>query len=115
MTHSSRSRPTARRAWRAFGARDGRVIESAVRQGGAPLCPGCGAVLEASAESRISSRLPLGARAFDFDCRSCRRYWSLVQHTDRSLRLLRMRRFVAAVRAAEPVPARAVAETAVLA
>ena len=67
-----------------------------------PLCPGCGEVLEARRESRLSRRLPLDATAFDFDCRPCRRFWSMVQHTERSLRLLRMRRFVAALRAVDP-------------
>lgn len=104
MRHSPRTRSSSHRAWRVFGARDGRAIESALRQGGVPLCPCCGELLEARRESRLSGRLPLGARAIDFDCRPCRRFWSLVRHSERSLRLVRKRRFIAALRAVEPPP-----------
>lgn len=67
-----------------------------------PRCPCCGDVLEAQPSSRLERRLPLGARAYDLDCRDCRRFWLVVRHTPRSIRLIRMRRFVAAVRAATP-------------
>jgi hypothetical protein len=43
--------------------------------------------------------LPLDARGYDLDCRECRRFFCVVRHTARSLRLVRMRRLVAAVRA----------------
>lgn len=48
--------------------------------------------------------LVLDAKGFDLDCRECRRFWAVIQHTPRSVRLLRMRRLVAAVRAVRPAP-----------
>lgn len=51
--------------------------------------------------------LVLDAIGYDLECRSCRRFRPVIQHTDRSLRLLRMRRLAAAVRAcgdAQAVP-----------
>ena len=104
MRQFPRTRSSSYRVWRVFCARDGRAIETALRQGRVPLCPCCGELLEARRESRLGHRLPLDARAFDFDCRPCRRFWSMVQHTERSLRLVRMRRFIAALRAVEPPP-----------
>jgi hypothetical protein len=101
-----------RRTWRVFSARDGRRIDYRVRMGETPLCPCCGAVLEARQESRLSRKLPLDAVAVDLDCRGCRRFWSIVQHTERSLQLVRMRRFVAALRAVETEPAASVAAIA---
>jgi hypothetical protein len=77
------------------------MVEKALRQGERPLCPGCGDILEAEPGSRVSIHLVLDARAFDLACRACRRFWCCVQHTPRSLRLLRMRRLAAAVRAVE--------------
>jgi hypothetical protein len=101
MKHSLQGAQTPRRAWRAFSARDGRRIDGFVRAGRTPLCPWCGDVLEAHRESRLRGKLPLDAIAIDLDCRACRRFWSIVQHTERSLHLIRMRRFVAALRAVE--------------
>jgi hypothetical protein len=94
------------RAWRSFGARDGREIERWIGMGEAPRCPGCGEVLEAQPTSRLARQIVLGARGFDLDCRDCRRFWCMVVHTPRSLRLMRMRRLAAAVRAVrmEPTP-----------
>jgi hypothetical protein len=92
------------RTWRSFGARDGREIEHLIRAGETPCCPGCGEVLEARPTSRLARQLVLGARGFDLDCRDCRRFWCLVVHTPRSLRLLRMRRLAAAVRAVRVEP-----------
>lgn len=101
MKRSAASRPSSPRAWRVFAARDGRQVEVQIRQGAAPCCPCCGDLLEARGASRLQSRLPLDARAFDLECRDCRRFWSVVHHTERSIRLVRMRRFVAAVRAVD--------------
>jgi hypothetical protein len=99
MKQSLESRPSSgRRAWRVFSTRDGRRIDSGVRLGATPVCPGCGAVLEARGGSRVDGRLPLGATAGDLDCRACRRFWTVVRHTERSIRLVRMRRFLAALR-----------------
>lgn len=49
----------------------------------------------------MARRLPLDATGYDLDCRDCRRFWCIVRHTARSLRLIRMRRLVAAIRAVE--------------
>jgi hypothetical protein len=62
-------------------------------------------VLEARPDTRFRRCLVLDATGYDLDCRGCRRFWCVVQHTPRSLRLIRMRRLVAAVRAADGVPA----------
>lgn len=43
--------------------------------------------------------LVLDAVGYDLECRGCRRYRPVIEHTERSLRLLRMRRLAAAVRA----------------
>jgi hypothetical protein len=104
MKQSLEGRPATGRAWRVFSARDGRRIDAGVRLGGTPVCPCCGAVLEARGVSRPAGRLPLGATAVDLDCRPCRRFWTVVRHTERSIRLVRMRRFVAALRAVNPAP-----------
>ena len=101
MKQSTQGGQANRRTWRVFSARDGRRIDYRVRMGETPLCPCCGAVLEARHQSRLSRKLPLDAVAVDLDCRGCRRFWSIVQHTERSLQLMRMRRFVAALRAVE--------------
>lgn len=90
-----------------FSPRLGRMVRDQVVRGMIPRCPCCGDVLEAQPGSRLSGHLPLGARSYDLDCRDCRRFWLVVQHTPRSIRLMRMRRFVAAVCAAEPLPSRA--------
>lgn len=115
MKRSAQSRSSYQRAWRVFAVRDGREIDIQLRLSHTPHCPCCGAILEARHQSRLAGKLPLDARAYDLDCRPCRRFWSIVQHTDRSLRLMRMRRFVAAVRATEPVPTSSIPATAALA
>jgi hypothetical protein len=104
MKRSLQGAQPHRRTWRVFSARDGRRIDSFVRAGEPPLCPCCGSVLEAHRESRLKGKLPLDAMSVDLDCRDCRRFWTIVQHTERSLQLLRMRRFVAALRAVEIEP-----------
>jgi len=89
----------SRLTWRAFEARGGRAIDWQLCNGDCPCCPECGAVLEARPDTRLRRWLPLDATGYDLDCRGCRRFWSVVHHTPRSLRLVRMRRFAAAVRA----------------
>ena len=89
----------ARAAWRSFELRDGREIDRQLRDGRDPSCPMCGELLEARPETRMSRYLPLDATGFDLECRDCRRFRCVVRHTFRSLRLVRMRRLVAAVRA----------------
>ncbi|HET8656846.1 MAG TPA: hypothetical protein VFL93_15085 [Longimicrobiaceae bacterium] len=96
------NRRQPRRAWRVYLARDGREIERRRRAGLPPLCPCCGEVLEAEPTSRLGRALPAGATAHDLCCRDCHRFWAVVRHSERSLRLLRMRRLVAAIRAVEP-------------
>ena len=99
------------RAWRAYSRRDGREIQRQLRWGRATSleCPLCGEVLEARPGTRLTRELVLDAWGYDLDCRDCRRFWTIVIHTDRSLRLIRMRRLVAAVRAVrlEATPAAA--------
>jgi hypothetical protein len=101
-----------RRAWRVFLVRDGRRVELQLRAGASPCCPACGQMLEAQPTTRLLRALPLGAQGYDLDCRACRRFWCIVRHTPRSIRILRMRRFVAAVRAVEPAPRLAAAAMA---
>lgn len=111
MSQYAPSRRSRCYTWRAFERRDGSYIEAEIERGGAaPCCPACGAILEARSTTRFARSLPLDARGYDLDCRDCRRFWCVVRHTARSIRLLRMRRLVAAVRAvrysrtdAEPV------------
>lgn len=64
-----------------------------------PACPCCRAALEARPGTRLRRSLPLDATGYDLECRACRRFRLVVHHTERSLRLLRMRRLAAAVRA----------------
>jgi hypothetical protein len=92
--------------WRAFERRHGRWIEAQLRRGEPPCCPLCGALLEARPTTRFAHCLVLDAKGYDLDCRECRRFWCVVRHTPRSLRLLRMRRLAAAVRAAGAPAAR---------
>lgn len=92
------------RAWRAFPSRDGRAILLQVMDGAAPRCPWCARLLEARPDTRLAAALVLDARGYDLDCRGCRRFWAVVLHTPRSIRLLRMRRLAAAVRAAGAPP-----------
>jgi hypothetical protein len=65
----------------------------------------CGVFLEARPTTRFRQVVVLDAVGYDLDCRECRRFWCVVHHTARSLRLIRMRRLVAAVRAAGRAPA----------
>lgn len=99
--HMDMIRPPRRRAssrtWRVFGVRDGRHIAQQLRALLPPRCPCCGDLLEARPDSRLARSLPLGAVGHDLDCRGCRRFWCVCRHTERSLRLLRMRRLAAAV------------------
>jgi hypothetical protein len=84
--------------WRVFDRSRGRLIETQLRCGEPPCCPHCGGILEAQPASRMGRCVVLDAVGYDLDCRDCRRFWCVVRHTPRSLRLLRMRRLVAAVR-----------------
>jgi len=85
-----------------YPSRDGHEIDLQLRAGGSPCrCPRCGEVLEARPGTRLARSLPLDATGYDLDCRACRRFWCVVRHTPRSLRLLRMRRLVAAIRAVD--------------
>lgn len=93
-----------RRSWRVYSRRDGHLIERQLRAGAFARCPGCGEVLEGRPETRLARRLVLDATGYDLDCRDCRRFWVVVRHGPRSLRLIRMRRLVAAVRAVELTP-----------
>jgi hypothetical protein len=99
---------TARRVntWRAFADRDARAIAAQVDAGKLPTCPGCAAALEAAPGTRLERSLPLDAVGYDLECRGCRRFHAVAIHTERSLRLLAMRRLVAAVQAPAPKPAR---------
>jgi len=89
----------ARPLWRSFEPRDARDIDQQLRDGRDPCCPGCGALLAARPGTRVARYLPLDATGYDLECRGCRRFRCMVRHTARSLRLVRMRRLVAAVRA----------------
>jgi hypothetical protein len=100
----------SRRTWTSFSSRDGAQIELALRLDSIPPCPCCGDDLELRSRTRLQQTLPCDASGFDVDCRGCRRFWCVVRHTPRSLRLVRMRRLAAAVRAVAPaVPIEAVA------
>jgi hypothetical protein len=93
---------TQRRAaltWRVFSRDAGANIQNQIRAGELPHCPCCHGILEARPQSRLCRDLPLDATGYDLDCRGCRRFWCVVRHSARSLRLVRMRRFAAAVRA----------------
>lgn len=92
--------------WRAFRACDGTQIDRILACGAHPHCPCCGLVLEARPGTRLARSLPLDATGYDLDCRGCRRFLPVVRHTLRSLRLVRMRRFVAAVRAVDALSLR---------
>jgi hypothetical protein len=97
------------RTWRVFTPEAGADVWRQLRAGHLPRCPCCTDLLEAQPDSRLCSELPLDARAYDLNCRACRRFLCVVQHTRRSLRLVRMRRFAAAVRAVRLVPVEATA------
>lgn len=93
--------------WRTFDERQTRRIDAQLRASGAPCCPGCGAALETRPESRRAGALPLDAVGYDLECRPCHRFHTVVLHSERSLRFVRMRRLAAAV--AAEAPARMVA------
>lgn len=86
-----------RRRWRSYSARAAREIDRALYRAGLPPCPGCGGTLHPRAASR-AGQLILDAVGYDLECGACYRFRSIVVHTTRSLRLLRMRRLVAAVK-----------------
>lgn len=87
--------------WRAFDARAAARIERQMKLGEAPRCPGCGHALAAGAGLR-GGEPPLDAVGYDLECARCRRHHPVILHTERSLRLARMRRLAAAVAAAGP-------------
>lgn len=91
----------SRTPWRAFDTRDTRQIDEQVQAEQCPCCPRCQGVLEARPETRMERHLVLDAIGYDLECRGCRRFRPVIQHTERSLRLLRMRRLAAAVRACD--------------
>lgn len=84
-------------AWRSFDRRDQRAIRTRLAAGATLRCPRCAGLLEARPASRLRPVIPAGASAYDLDCRACRQFLPLIEHTPRSLRLLRLRRLVAAV------------------
>ncbi|HEV2147497.1 MAG TPA: hypothetical protein VGR37_08840 [Longimicrobiaceae bacterium] len=98
-THVRTATRRARFVWRSFEHRDARYVDLQLRGTDRPCCPCCGDLLEARPETRMARYLPLDATGYDLECRDCRRFRSVVRHTVRSLRLVRMRRLVAAVRA----------------
>jgi hypothetical protein len=109
----SSSQPRGKpRSWKAFSTPEGERVDRDLRAGRSPCCPRCGEWLEAQPGSRLSPCLVLDATAYDLSCRGCRRFWCVVRHTARSVRLVRMRRFVAAVRAVEPAGGGAAARLA---
>jgi len=87
-------------AWRSFDRRDQRAIRARLAAGATLRCPRCAGLLEARPASRLRAVLPAGVRGYDLDCRTCRQFLPLIQHTPQSLRVLRLRRLVAAVRRA---------------
>lgn len=105
VSSSSATRPSAaarrRPSWRAFDARACREIVRQLHDGSRPCCPACGALLEARPGTRVQRYLVLDATGYDLECRGCRRFHCVVRHTQRSLRLVRMRRLAAAIRAVE--------------
>ncbi len=85
------------RTWRRFGRPDRRRIEEQLAAWGEARCPCCGATLFERPNTRLAAVLPGGARGLDLDCRGCRRFHARVQHTARSLYVLRLQRLAAAV------------------
>lgn len=90
-----------RLTWRVFPLDEGRRVERQIMRRLTACCPRCSGVLEARPQTRLLRNVPLDATGYDLDCRGCRRFWCIVRHTPRSIRLVRMRRFVAALRAIE--------------
>jgi hypothetical protein len=94
----TKRRTTARRRrCRAYTRRNAHRIDSEMRDGGRPRCPDCGEALNPRAETRKEEEVVLDAVGFDLDCEDCRRFMCVIIHSSRSLRLLRMRRLVAAI------------------
>jgi hypothetical protein len=95
------TRSSARRAdaWRSFDNRARRKVDAQIRAGERPCCPHCETLLEARPTARVARYLVLDAAGYDLECRACLRFRSIVRHTARSLRLVRMRRLAAAVQA----------------
>ncbi len=85
------------RTWRRFGRPDRERIEQQLATLGEARCPCCGGALVERPNTRLAAVLPGGARGLDLDCRGCRRFHARVQHTARSLYLLRLHRLAAAV------------------
>ncbi len=85
------------RTWRRFGRLDRQRIEEQLATRGDARCPCCGGVLVERRSTRLAVILPGGARGLDLDCRACRRFHARVQHTARSLYLVRLQRLAAAV------------------
>jgi hypothetical protein len=106
MPRLATSTASSRRSssWRAFDARDGRQIDEQLAQGRRPCCPACNAALEARPDTRVPCCRVLDATGYDLECRRCRRFRTVVRHTERSLHLVRMRRLVAAVTAVGESP-----------
>lgn len=84
-------------AWRSFDRRDRRAIRARLAAGATLRCPRCAGLLEARPMSRLRAVLPAGASAYDLDCRACRQFLPLIEHTPRSLHQVRLRRLLAAV------------------
>lgn len=88
---------SAARTWRRFPRPEREIIELQLVHRGQARCPSCGAALLERPNTRLSAVLPCGARGLDLDCRGCRRFYPRVQHTARSLYVLRLQRLAAAV------------------
>jgi hypothetical protein len=88
---------TAGRSWRAFRGRERRMIEDQLHRGADLRCPCCGTHLDARRGTRLASVLPGRPEGSDLECRCCRQFLPRVQHSERSLRLLRLQRFAASV------------------
>jgi hypothetical protein len=86
-------------AWRGFDSRSAKAIDTQLREGRRPCCPLCRELLQARPVTRMTRYLVLDASGYDLECRTCRRFRSVIRHTARSLRLVRMRRLAAAVHA----------------
>ncbi len=88
---------SAVRTWRRFARRDRQSIEAQLASRGLARCPICGDPLVERSGTRLVAVLPTGVRGLDLDCRGCRRFHPRVQHTARSLYVLRLQRLAAAV------------------
>lgn len=91
-------RPRMRsRTWRQYTPRDRDAIEGQLARGTGCWCPRCGHRLAVRPTSRLTAVLPGEVGGYDLDCRSCRQFHPRIQHTGRSLYLLRLQRLAAAV------------------